>query len=124
MSGGEYWWAATWLCPAIRPGPAVLSIIKTGWETSGNMADYRDSLVHSYLSRNVQAWLSLVESFKVLKYFHGVAMRALLCHKEPAQGTHNAPIALGGILCLSLVLYGIRIGGFHAQKGSTIGALR
>ena len=35
--------------------------------------------------------LSLVENFIVLKYFHGVAMPALLCYKEPAQGTQNAP---------------------------------
>ena len=34
--------------------------------------------------KDVEAWLSLVESFKVLKYFHGVATPALLCHKEPA----------------------------------------
>ena len=31
--------------------------------------------------------LSLVESFRVLKYFHSDATPALLCHKEPAQGT-------------------------------------
>ena len=61
------------------------------------------SLVHSHWSRNVEAWLSLVESFKVSKYFHGVATPALLCHKEPAQGMQNAP-DVGGILCLLLVL--------------------
>ena len=33
--------------------------------------------------------LSLVESFIVRKYFHSVAMPALLCHKEPAQGTQS-----------------------------------
>ena len=32
------------------------------------------SLVHSHWSRNVEAWLSLVESFKVLKYFLDIAM--------------------------------------------------
>ena len=56
------------------------------------------SLVHSHWSRNVEAWLSLVESFIMLKYFHGIAMTALLCHKEPAQGMKNAP-DIGGILC-------------------------
>ena len=35
------------------------------------------SLVHSHWSRNVEAWLSLVESFKAYSY---------LRHKEPAQG--------------------------------------
>ena len=34
---------------------------------------------------------------------HSVATPALLCHKEPAQGTTR------GISCLSLVLYGIRM---------------
>ena len=49
------------------------------------------SLVQSHWSSNVQAWLSLVESFNVLKYLHGVATPALLCHKEPAQGLQNTP---------------------------------
>ena len=29
--------------------------------------------------------LSLVETFRVMKYFHSVATPALLCHKEPAK---------------------------------------
>ena len=33
----------------------------------------------------VEILLSLVESFIQLKYFHGVATPALLCHKEPAR---------------------------------------
>ena len=33
----------------------------------------------------VEAWLSLVESFRDLKYFHSVATPVLLCHKEPAR---------------------------------------
>ena len=33
--------------------------------------------------------LSLVESFIVRKYFHGVATLALLCHKEATQGTQS-----------------------------------
>ena len=44
--------------------------------------------------------LSLVETFIELKYFPSNATPALLCHKEPAQW----------------------IGGFHAGKGSIIGA--
>ena len=63
--------------------------------------------------------------------FRGVATPALLCHKEPARaskaprggfGTQNAPIG-GYFACSSLVLYGIRIVGFHARKGPIIGAL-
>ena len=50
--------------------------------------------------------LSLVESFRVMKYFHSDATPALLCHKEPAQGTQSP---LLGALGRSLVLYGIRI---------------
>ena len=56
---------------------------------------------------------------------------ALLCHKEPARriqspllGALERKIPLGGYFaCSSLVLYGIRIGGFHARKGPIIGAL-
>ena len=43
-----------------------------------------------------------------MKYFHSDVSPALLCHKEGAKG-------------LSLVLYGIRIGGFKAGKGSVLG---
>ena len=38
------------------------------------------------LVQRVEAWLSLVQSFIELKYFHDVATPALLCHKEPAKG--------------------------------------
>ena len=37
---------------------------------------------------------SLVQTFRVVKYFHGLVMPDLLCHKEPAHGK----------------------GGFHARK--------
>ena len=39
--------------------------------------------------------LSLVETFRVMKYFHSVATPALLCHKDTAQGTQ---ISLLGVL--------------------------
>ena len=61
----------------------------------------------------VEAWLSLVESFIELKYFHGVAAPALLCHKEPARRIQSL------LAPLSLVLYSIR----DARKGPIIGAL-
>ena len=63
-----------------------------------------------------------------MKYFHAlkgpiigalsVATPAILCHKEPAR-RKNTPYELRprGISCSSLVLYGIRILGFHARKG-------
>ena len=41
----------------------------------------RIRVVHSHWSRNVQAWLSLVESFRVL------LAPAVLCHKEPARAS-------------------------------------
>ena len=43
----------------------------------------------SHWSSSYITALSLVESFKVLKYFHSDATPALLCHKEPAQGTQS-----------------------------------
>ena len=46
----------------------------------------------------LSAWSTVVESFIVVKYFHGVAIPALLCHKEPAQA----------LKIQQLVLYGIR----------------
>ena len=56
-----------------------------------------DSLVHSHWSRNVEAWLSLVERIIVLP---------LLCHKEPARRIQSPLLGalerkippLGGIL--------------------------
>ena len=63
------------------------------------------SRLSSHWSSSNNTVLSLVERFIVLKYFHSDATLALLCHKEPAQGMEC-------ILCLSLVLYSIRIGGF------------
>ena len=67
----------------------------------------------------IEILLSLVESFIELKYFHDVATSALLCHKEPARRIQSF---LLGSLERSLVLYGIRIVGFHALKGPIIGA--
>ena len=43
------------------------------------------------------------------------ATPALLCHKGPAQGTLS-PLCTWGISCLSLVPYGMKIGGFNARK--------
>ena len=51
------------------------------------LSDNQEVIIQSgalSLVRIVQAWLSLVESFKVFKYFHDVATPTLLCHKEPA----------------------------------------
>ena len=51
-------------------------------------------------------------------------LQCLLCHKE--HSSHPKPPTRGfGTLfaCSSLVLYGIRIVGFHARKGPIIGAL-
>ena len=45
----------------------------------------------------------------------------MVCHKDTAQGTQS-PLLCRGISCLSLLLYGIRIGCLHAGKGSIIGA--
>ena len=42
-----------------------------------------------------------------MKYFHNDATPGLLWYKEPARGTQS----------LSLILYCIKIGGFHARKG-------
>ena len=75
------------------------------------------SLVHSHWSRNVEAWLSLVESFIMLKYFHGVATPALLCHKDrwlpyTERILYRHPMGVfcvpKPLVCDELVLYGIR----------------
>ena len=74
---------------------------------------------HTPRERYSQAWgshwsssdftaLSLVEMFVAM-----LPTPALLCHKEPAQGTQR-------ISFLSLVLYRIRVGGFHSGKESII----
>ena len=53
----------------------------------------------SHWSNSYITALSLVETFRVLKYFHS---DVLFCHKEPAQGMQ------GKNLLGALVLYGIR----------------
>ena len=58
-----------------HPAPAI---------QTGISKTHSPGLLHSHWSRKVEAWLSLVESFTVLKYFQGVATPALLCLKEPA----------------------------------------
>ena len=50
---------------------------------SSEVASVRQSGALSLVGR-VEILLSLVETFIELKYFHDVAMPALLCHKEPA----------------------------------------
>ena len=82
----------------------------------------RRDIQHFHWSSSYIAALSLVESFRLLKYFHALkghiigalsdATPAVLCHKEPAKIPPTR-----GISCSSLVLYGIRIVGFHARKG-------
>ena len=79
------------------------------------------SMVHSHWSRNVEAHLSLVESFPS----DACAIKNQLGHPKPPTrvfGTQNTPIG-GYFACSSLVLYVIRIVGFHARKGPIIGAL-
>ena len=62
------------------------------------------AVVHSHWSRSNEARLSLVESFIVL-----LRQLQLIASKAP--------------YCSWLVLYVIRIVGFHARKGPIIGAL-
>ena len=78
------------------------------------------SRLWSHWSSSYITALSLVKSFKGITYFQSDATPALLCHKEPAQGTLS-PLCTMGISCLSLVPYGIKIGGFNARKESVIG---
>ena len=54
------------------------------------------------------------------------AIKNQLGHPKPPTrgfGTQNTSYYLGVFACSSLVLYGIRIVGFHARKGPIIGAL-
>ena len=85
-------------------------------EYNGIIDEFR--VEHSHWSRNVQAWLSLVETFKMLKYFHSVATPALLCHKEPARRIQSP---LLGTPRWFFMAQGT--GGFHARKGPIINAL-
>ena len=57
----------------------------------------------------------------MLKYFYSFSTTALLCHLKAGALGRNISWYLGGISCLSLVLYGIRC--FHVRKESIIGAL-
>ena len=74
-------------------------MFRWAWEELGGRKDdcmiseIKGQLVHSHWSRLVGAELSLVQRFRVLKYFHSVATAALLCHKVTAQGTQRLPEA-------------------------------
>ena len=59
----------------------------------------------SHRSINQSGALSLVESLIELKYFHGVATPALLCHKEPARisDDHDLGPDLGSLQCSTLL---------------------
>ena len=57
-------------------------------------------------------WSRLSGHCALIGWVHSSATPALLCHIEPAQD----------ISCLTLCLYGIRMGGFHAGKGSITGS--
>ena len=80
---------------------------------------------HSHWSSSYITVLSLVESYRVLKYFHAlkgpiigglsVVTPAVLCAIKNQLVAKIPPTR--GISCSSLVLYGIRIVGFHARKG-------
>ena len=118
-------WPHSW--PGLRAPPSPPEACQGSLQFSPVSTYIQDS----HWSSSYITALSLDESFRVLKYFHSVAMPALLCHKEPGRriqspllGALERKIPLGGYFsCSSLALYGIRIGGFHAQKGSIIGAL-
>ena len=58
-------------------------------------------LVHSHWSRNVEAWLLLVESFIVLKYFMVLQRQLSYAIKIQLKEYKMSP-DMGGILCLSL----------------------
>ena len=60
---------------------------------------FKISLVHSHWSRNVKAWLSLVESFIVLLRQLSYAIKNQLGHPKPPTRVFACP---------TLVLYGIR----------------
>ena len=77
--------AASLLMTRLRP-PTVLT--GPAWLQSGALS----------LVGIVKIVLSLVESFKEMKYFHDVATPALLCHKEPARRIQSPLLLLSGSL--------------------------
>ena len=52
-------------------------------------------VLHSHWSRSNEALLSLVERFRVLKYFHSVASLTILCHKEPRRAIKKTSLFFG-----------------------------
>ena len=73
---------------------------------------------------NQSSHLSLVQvqrgSALIGRELHSVTTPAILCHKEPARASKDLT---GLSVCSSLVLYGIKIVGFHARKGHGKAAL-
>ena len=83
-----YWWT----CDVCSPGSQPDFVLKTetlDWDLSVVLGalglDTKVSLVHSHWSRIIETFLSLVETFIMMKYFQCVTTPALLCHKEPAR---------------------------------------
>ena len=73
----------------------------------GFLQEVKFSILHSHWSRTKDVLLSFVEMV------HNAAPPALLCHKEPAQGTQS-PL-LGAFLPFAGSLW--HKGDFYAQKG-------
>ena len=81
----------SWHC---RPGPDLL-------DTAGRTD--QSSVLHSHWSRNVEAWLSLVERIIVLLRQLSYAIKnQLVASKAPYYGLWNAKYPHWGVFCLLL----------------------
>ena len=100
-----------------QPGPLLLQLLAGVQQglLDAPQSQLLPEKISVYWLRSNEAGLSLVQSFRVL------LAPAVLCHKEPARCIQRA--IRGYFACSPLVLYGIRIIGFHARKGPIIGAL-
>ena len=83
--------------PSWRSGWSVL------WRPHLGLSTPRSTVLQSHWSRSNEAWISMVESFR------------MLCHKDPALRIQSPLVD-----SLLVVLSGIRIVGFQAKKSPII----
>ena len=102
----KYWVTAgdleTWRVTWTEPGWGCCQWRKVCWPGQGGTTPSAgrpatQDKTREETNTNQSSSLSLVESFRLLKYFHDVASPAILCHKETARRKQKDPLDLFGL---------------------------
>ena len=90
------------------PLSVLLTVEQREENFPANRGEAQESAGSPPLLGEIYPAFSLVESFRVLKYFHDVTTPAILCHKEPI-GRPFHELLIRGFWMPELVLYYIRM---------------